>query len=74
MRAAAPDAVLVGKSNAGMPELVDMRAVYKAEPAVMAAFAAEFRAAGATIVGGCCGSTPEHLRAMTEALAVTPAG
>ena len=74
MRAAAPDAVLVGKSNAGMPELVDMRAVYKAEPAVMAAFAAEFRAAGATIVGGCCGSTPEHLRAMTEILAVTPAG
>ena len=36
MRAAAPDALLVGKSNAGMPELVDMQAVYKAEPAMMA--------------------------------------
>jgi 5-methyltetrahydrofolate--homocysteine methyltransferase len=69
MRAVAPDAVLVAKSNAGMPELVDMRAVYKAEPAVMASFATEFRAAGATIVGACCGSTPAHLRAMTDSLA-----
>ena len=68
MRAVAPDAVLVAKSNAGMPELVDMRAVYKAEPAVMASFATEFRAAGATIVGACFGSTPSHLLAMTDSL------
>jgi len=69
MRAAAPDAVLVGKSNAGMPELVDMKAVYRAEPSVMAAYALEVRAAGASIIGACCGSTPAHLRAMSEALA-----
>ena len=37
MRAAAPDALLVAKSNAGMPELVDMRAVYRADPETMAA-------------------------------------
>jgi len=69
MRAAAPDVVLVGKSNAGMPELVDMKAVYRAEPPVLAAYALEARAAGASIIGSCCGSTPDHLRAMAEALA-----
>ena len=69
MRAAAPDVVLVGKSNAGMPELVDMKAVYRAEPPVLAAYALEARAAGASIIGACCGSTPDHLRAMAEALA-----
>src|SRR3990170_1844548 len=68
MRAAAPEAMLVAKSNAGMPELVDMRAVYRADPAMMAAKALAMREAGARIVGGCCGSTPEHLRAMAEAL------
>lgn len=68
MRAAAPDVLLVGKSNAGMPELVDMKAVYKAEPATMAVYALEVRDAGASIVGACCGSTPAHLAAMAEAL------
>ena len=69
MRAADPDAVLVAKSNAGMPELVDMRAVYRAEPAEMAEYAVAVRAAGAMIIGGCCGSTPAHLTAMAAALA-----
>ncbi|MBA3877938.1 MAG: methionine synthase I [Anaerolinea sp.] len=68
MRAAAPDVLLVGKSNAGMPELVDMKAVYKAEPAAMADYALEVRDAGATIIGACCGSTPAHLAAMAAAL------
>ena len=68
MRAADPDVVLVAKSNAGMPELVDMRAVYKADAPTMADYATQFRAAGATIVGACCGSTPDHLRAMSAAL------
>jgi 5-methyltetrahydrofolate--homocysteine methyltransferase len=71
MRAVAPDVILVGKSNAGMPELVDMKAVYRAEPSVMADYALEIRAAGATIIGACCGSTPAHLRAMAAALGVT---
>jgi 5-methyltetrahydrofolate--homocysteine methyltransferase len=68
MRAVDPGAILVAKSNAGMPELVDLRAVYRADPAMMAAQAAAMHAAGATIVGGCCGSTPEHISAMREAL------
>jgi 5-methyltetrahydrofolate--homocysteine methyltransferase len=68
MHAVAPDVVLVAKSNAGMPELVDMRAVYRAEPDDMAAYVLEMRHAGATIVGGCCGSTPDHLRAIRAAI------
>lgn len=66
MRAVAPGVRLVAKSNAGMPELVDMRAVYKSEPAEMAKQALAMRDAGATIIGGCCGSTPAHLRAIAD--------
>jgi 5-methyltetrahydrofolate--homocysteine methyltransferase len=68
MHAVAPDAVLVAKSNAGMPELVDLQAVYRADPATMADAARDFRQAGARIIGACCGSTPAHLAAMAEAL------
>jgi 5-methyltetrahydrofolate--homocysteine methyltransferase len=71
MRAAAPDVTLVAKSNAGMPELVDMRAVYRADPATMAEAGLAFQSAGARIIGACCGSTPAHLKAMAEALAVS---
>ena len=74
MHAAAPDAIIVAKSNAGMPELVDMRAVYKADEATMAGYATQFVAAGATIVGACCGSTPDHLRAMSAAVRTVEAG
>jgi 5-methyltetrahydrofolate--homocysteine methyltransferase len=68
MHAANPDAVLVAKSNAGMPELIDMRAVYRADPVTMASYAVQMRDAGARIVGACCGSSPDHLRAMHDAL------
>ncbi|MBI2763272.1 MAG: homocysteine S-methyltransferase family protein [Chloroflexi bacterium] len=68
MRIAEPDVTLVAKSNAGMPELVDMMAVYRAEPAAMADYAIQIRDAGASIIGACCGSTPAHLAAMAEAL------
>jgi 5-methyltetrahydrofolate--homocysteine methyltransferase len=72
MRATAPDAVLVAKPNAGLPELEDGRAVYRGSPAEMAEYACLMVAGGARIVGGCCGSAPEHLRAMAEALEVKP--
>jgi 5-methyltetrahydrofolate--homocysteine methyltransferase len=68
MHAVAPDVVLVAKSNAGMPELVDMQAVYRASPETMAGTALEMRDAGARIIGGCCGSSPDHVRAMADAL------
>lgn len=68
MRAAAPGVVLVAKANAGLPELQNGRAVYSAGPKVMADYALAVSAAGAHIVGACCGSTPDHVRAMAEVL------
>jgi 5-methyltetrahydrofolate--homocysteine methyltransferase len=68
MHAVAPDAVIVAKSNAGIPELVDMKTVYRAGPDEMATRAIEFREAGARIIGACCGSTPAHLERMRQVL------
>ncbi len=72
MRAFAPDALLVAKPNAGLPVLEDGRAVYRGSPGEMADYARRLTAAGVRIVGGCCGSAPEHLRAMAAALGVRP--
>jgi len=68
MHAAVPDALLVAKSNAGMPRLVGMQAVYQSDPAKYAGMALAMRDAGATIVGGCCGTTPTHLEAIAARL------
>ena len=46
-----------------------MRAVYRAEPATMAAAAVAMRDAGASIIGGCCGNTPAHLEAIAALVA-----
>jgi 5-methyltetrahydrofolate--homocysteine methyltransferase len=56
--------VLVAKSNAGLPRLVKGQAVYSAGPDEMAGYVADLHKSGARIVGGCCGSTPAHVRAM----------
>lgn len=63
-----PEVPLVAKSNAGIPELVGGEIVYSGAPAVMAEYAVRVRALGARIIGACCGSTPEHVRAMVAAL------
>lgn len=68
MHAAAPEAVLVAKSNAGIPRLVQGRAVYEAGPLEMAHHAAHVRSLGARVIGACCGSSPAHLQAMALAL------
>lgn len=68
MNAAMPEAILVAKSNAGMPELVNGKAVYQSKPAAMAEYAKEVRNLGARIIGACCGSTPAHLKAMGDVL------
>jgi 5-methyltetrahydrofolate--homocysteine methyltransferase len=52
--------------NAGLPVLENGKAVYKQLPADMAAGVPEVLAAGATVIGSCCGSTPEHTRAISE--------
>lgn len=68
MRAADLGAVLIAKANAGLPKMVDGEAVYDAAPETMGAYAARVRDLGARIIGACCGSTPDHIRAIGEAL------
>ena len=73
MRAAAePDSILVAKANCGIPEWHGDQIVYNGTPELMAQYAALARDAGARIVGGCCGTTPEHIRAMRAALDEQP--
>jgi methionine synthase I (cobalamin-dependent) len=60
---------LVAKANAGIPELVKGKAVYRATPETMADYAINAYNAGARIIGGCCGSTPDHIAAIKLALA-----
>jgi methionine synthase I (cobalamin-dependent) len=68
MHAIDPGALLVAKANAGVPTLVAGRPVYRATPQDMAGYAVEVHAAGARVIGACCGSTPDHIRAIAEAL------
>jgi 5-methyltetrahydrofolate--homocysteine methyltransferase len=60
--------LLVAQSNAGLPHLVGDHFEYDAPPAAMAAHAARLEALGVELIGACCGSTPDHLRAMAAAL------
>jgi 5-methyltetrahydrofolate--homocysteine methyltransferase len=57
------------KPNAGKPELSDGRTVYRETPAEFAARTGELVAAGAAVVGGCCGTTPEHIRLVAAEIA-----
>jgi 5-methyltetrahydrofolate--homocysteine methyltransferase len=68
MKDAVRDAFLVAKANAGVPRLVQGRTEYDATPELMAQYAGRFAQMGVTIIGACCGSTPEHIAAMAEAL------
>ncbi len=68
MRAAAPDALLWAKPNAGLPHLVGDDVVYDATPEEMARIALQLREAGAQVIGGCCGTGPAHIAAMAAAL------
>jgi homocysteine S-methyltransferase len=60
--------------NAGIPQSVDGRNIYMTSPEYMAEYARRFVKAGARIVGGCCGTTPAHIRAISEALKTVSPG
>ncbi len=55
-------------ANAGRPIIQDGKTVFPETPEIMAAKAGELIAAGANIVGGCCGTTPEHIKALVRAI------
>jgi homocysteine S-methyltransferase len=61
---------LAAQPNAGMPRSVEGRNIYLCSPEYMASYARKFVAAGVALVGGCCGTTPDHIRAMKSALRV----
>ncbi|WP_300055159.1 betaine--homocysteine S-methyltransferase [uncultured Roseobacter sp.] len=63
-----PDRPVIAKGNAGIPKYVDGHIHYDGTPELMADYAVMARACGASIIGGCCGTMPEHLRHMREAL------
>jgi len=67
--------IIVAKGNCGIPEYQDGEIVYTGTPEIMADYARLARDAGARIIGGCCGTPPDQLRTMVEALkGYTPRG
>lgn len=66
MKAAVPDRPILVHANAGMPAVENGATVYRETPQSMATRVPELIAAGAAIVGGCCGTTPEHIAAIVR--------
>src|SRR5208283_1529535 len=67
---AATSLPLAAQPNAGIPRSVEGRNIYLCSPEYMASYARKFVAAGVRLIGGCCGTTPEHIRVMKSALRV----
>lgn len=63
---------LLAKPNAGMPELIDGQTVFNVESEEFAEVGKKLVEEGAAIIGGCCGTTPEHIRALKEAVKGIP--
>ncbi len=72
--AANPDLPIISKGNAGIPKYVHGHIHYDGTPELMGQYAVLARNAGARIIGGCCGTLPEHLVAMRKALENNPIG
>ena len=64
----ATDKPIIAQPNAGKPRLVDDQTIFDMAPADFASGIAECLHAGASLVGGCCGTTPDHIRAVAEML------
>ena len=74
MSAANPNHPIIAKGNAGIPKYVDGHIHYDGTPDLMAQYAVLARNCGASIIGGCCGTMPEHLAAMRNSLETQPVG
>ena len=66
--------IMVAKANCGIPQYKDGHIHYSGTPELMADYAVMARDLGVRIIGGCCGTQPEHLKAMREALETRPKG
>jgi methionine synthase I (cobalamin-dependent) len=73
-RAADPGDLIVAKGNCGVPQYREGQIHYDGTPEIMAAYACLARDAGARVIGGCCGTTATHIRAMAEALGARAPG
>lgn len=60
--------IIISKANCGIPEYIDGKIVYSGSKEIMAQYIRLAVDAGARIIGGCCGTTPAHIKAMREAL------
>ena len=69
-----PSQPIIAKGNAGIPKYVDGHIHYDGTPELMADYAVLARNCGAKIIGGCCGTMPEHLAAMRNSLETVPVG
>ena len=63
-----PSSILIAKGNAGIPKYIDGHILYDGTPELMAKYAVMARNSGAKVIGGCCGTKPEHLSSMRAAL------
>ena len=72
MRRALPDELFSVMPNAGWPEQVEGRIMYPAAPEYFGTYALSFWQAGASVIGGCCGTTPAHIAAMVQAFRYAP--
>jgi 5-methyltetrahydrofolate--homocysteine methyltransferase len=62
--------IIIAQPNAGLPQVVGGVTVYNSTPEEMASYAVRFAQIGTNIIGGCCGTTPDHIRAMAAAVKI----
>lgn len=68
LKAANPDAIIMAKPNAGLPHMENDESIYDVTPQITSDYALQFQAEGVKIFGGCCGSNPDHIRAVANIL------
>jgi 5-methyltetrahydrofolate--homocysteine methyltransferase len=62
------DIPIIIQANAGLPEFIDGKTIYRETPEIMASYVDDLIKAGANIIGGCCGTTPAHIKAIAKVL------
>ena len=68
IREADREVPLIIQPNAGVPQLIDGKTIFPESPEIMSSFVPELVSIGVNIIGGCCGTTPEHIKAMARKL------